>query len=119
MSARTSLPSIFLDRCADVAPGASKNSVQSTVHSRGTARNPRSTGKRGTGVRLPVQLIAVANLRVAVPISGVCKLERYESRRTRAKPLRAVSTHLVRKRLSNERRQKLVKNDPLIVHRNC
>ena len=36
MSARTSFPSIFLHRCAGVAPGASKNSIQSTVRSCGT-----------------------------------------------------------------------------------
>ena len=34
---------------------------------------------------------------------------------TRAKPLRAFSKHLICKRLPDERRQKLVKNDPLIV----
>ena len=48
MSARTSFPSIFFDRCAVSAPRASKNSVQSTARSRGTARNPRRSGKSGS-----------------------------------------------------------------------
>jgi hypothetical protein len=52
---------------------------------------------------------------MAVPIGCVGKLERYKSVMPRAKPPRAFSKHLIYKRLSDERRQKLVKNDPLIV----
>ena len=71
--------------------------------------------KEGHGVRLPVQLIAVANLSVAVAIGRVGELQWNESGGTGTKPLRAFSKHLIRKRLSNERRQKLVKNNLLVV----
>ena len=71
--------------------------------------------KERHGITVWIQLVAVTNLRVAVPIGSVGKLERYESVVTRAKPLRAFSEHLICKRRPDERRQKLVKNDPLIV----
>src|SRR5579862_8047903 len=57
----------------------------------------------------------MANLRVAVPISCVGKLKRYKSAMRRTKPPRAVSQHLIYDGLSNQRGEKLMKNDPLIV----
>src|SRR5437588_9553309 len=66
-------------------------------------------------IRLQVQLVAVPDLRMAVPIGCVGKLERYECAVLRAKPPRAVPKHLLYKRIPDERRQKLVQNDPLIM----
>jgi hypothetical protein len=56
--------------------------------------------KEGHGLRLPVQLIAVANLSVAVAIGSVGELQWNEPRGTGTKPLRAFSKHLIRKCLS-------------------
>src|SRR5215471_18403508 len=115
MSARTSFPSIFLDRCAGVARGASKNNFQSTVRSRGTPPESQQIRKERHGIGEQIQLITVANLSVAVAISRISKFERDESAMLRTKPLRAFVKDLIYKRLSDKRRQKLVKNYPLIV----
>src|SRR5437667_8356912 len=71
--------------------------------------------KERHGIRLQVQLIAVPDLRMAVPIGCIGKLKRYECAVLRAKPPRSVSKHLLDKRIPDERRQKLVQNDPLIM----
>jgi hypothetical protein len=71
--------------------------------------------KERHGIGVQIQSITVANLSVAVTISCVGKLEWYESATRRSKPLPAFSKHLICKGLSDERGQKLIKNDPLIV----
>ena len=71
--------------------------------------------KERHGISLQVQLVAVANLRMTVPIGCVGKLKRYKSAMRWTKPLRAFSKYLIYKRLSDERGQKLMKNDPLVV----
>src|SRR5690349_3132990 len=71
--------------------------------------------KERHGMGVPIQLIAVANLRVAVAISSVGKLEWYESAMRRTKPPRAFLKHLMCDCLTYKRKEKLVKNDPLIV----
>src|SRR5215472_10075715 len=76
MSARTSFPSIFLHRCAGVAPGASKNSVQSTVPAYAVRAESQEIRKERHGFGVYVQLVAVANLSVTVPIGSVDKLAR-------------------------------------------
>jgi hypothetical protein len=65
-------------------------------------------GEEWHGIRLQVQSVTVANLRVAVPIDCIGKLERYESPKIWTKPLRAFSKHLICERLPYERGQKLV-----------
>src|SRR5438876_12393813 len=91
---------------------------------RGTSGAPRSGLRSWTAVRaeatsvntdskgapLYIALIAVTNLRVAVPICCVCKLKRNKSARFRAKPLWTFTKHLVCERLSNHGRQKLVQD---------
>ena len=60
---------------------------------------------------MQVQLIAVSNLRVAIPISGIRELQRYEYAMRGAKPPWPLSKLLTYKGLTDQRRQKLVKND--------
>src|SRR5437588_12798598 len=52
---------------------------------------------------------------MAVPIRGAGKLKRYECAMRGVKPPRAVSKRLFYKPIPDERRQKLVQNDPLIM----
>src|SRR5262249_27452164 len=71
--------------------------------------------KERDGIRSQVQLVALANLGMPVPKSGIGELKRYKCAITRADPPRAFTQYLIYKLLSDEPRQKFVKNDPLIV----
>ena len=62
-----------------------------------------------------VQLVAVTNLSVAVSVSRIGKFERYKCVTTWTKIMRPLFEHLICKDRSDERRQKLVQNDPLIM----
>src|SRR5262249_14870857 len=71
--------------------------------------------KEGHELHSPIQLVAVANLSVTIPIGSVCDLQRDESREARAKPARTIAEHLVYECLSDERGKKLIQDDPLIM----
>ena len=62
-----------------------------------------------------IQLIAMANLRVAVSISGVGKFERHEHAAIASEIFWAFAQHLPGERLPDQRRQKFVEDYPLIV----
>src|ERR1039457_3287416 len=71
--------------------------------------------KKWDRITLWVQAVAVTNLRMAVSVGGISKFERNKGVMTGTIITRALPENLIGKGRPDERRQKLVENDPLIV----